>query len=152
MINVTVKIDMSKFETFIRRAPALTVSEISKAIQKSLITVHNQALKEAPVGKMGGGNLRQKIQPPKMTSRLRGEIVSKAPYTIFVTEKTNPHIIRIKNKKVLANKRTGQFFGKEVHHPGTRANPFLMRAVKNSEAKTKQYFKVASLNIIKEIK
>ena len=33
------------------------------------------------------------------------------------------------NKKVLANVATGQVFGTLVHHPGTKANPFMERIV-----------------------
>jgi len=152
MIDITVKIDLKDFQRGLQQAPAVAIAEISKAIQKSLITVHSQALKEAPVNKGGGGgNLRQKIAPPKMTSRLRGEIVSRAPYSIYVHEGTRPHIIIPINKKVLANKRTGEIFGKIVHHPGTKPNPFFTRAIQQTKNKVDQFFKTASLNIIKEI-
>jgi len=42
---------------------------------------------------------------------------------------TDPHIIRTKNKKVLANKKKGLIFGKIVHHPGTTAQPFFRPAL-----------------------
>ena len=43
---------------------------------------------------------------------------------------TKAHIIRPKNKKALANKKAGLFFGKKVNHPGTKANPYLFNAFK----------------------
>lgn len=49
-----------------------------------------------------------------------------APYARFVHEGTKPHIIKAKNKKVLASK--GKIFGKKVNHPGTKANPYLKNA------------------------
>lgn len=49
-----------------------------------------------------------------------------APYAKFVHFGTKPHIIKAKNKKVLATK--GKIFGKKVNHPGTKANPYLENA------------------------
>jgi hypothetical protein len=40
-----------------------------------------------------------------------------------------PHVIRVRNKKVLHNAETGEFFGKVVHHPGTPEQPFMRPAV-----------------------
>ncbi len=51
----------------------------------------------------------------------------KAAYAPYVEFGTRPHVIEAVNKKVLANTRTGQIFGPVVHHPGTKANPFLER-------------------------
>lgn len=132
-----------------KKAPQKTGTEISKAIQKTVLQIHNQALKEAPVNKQtGGGNLRQNISS-KMISKLRGEIESRAPYSLFVHEGTRPHDIRPVYKRVLANKRTGQIFGKLVHHPGTRANPFLLRAVEKSARKMEEFFEQAIANVLK---
>lgn len=41
---------------------------------------------------------------------------------------SGPHTIRVRNKKVLHNAETGEFFGKEVEHPGTPAQPFMRPA------------------------
>ena len=41
---------------------------------------------------------------------------------------SGPHIIRVKSKKVLHNRETGDFFGKEVRHPGTPEQPFMRPA------------------------
>lgn len=53
----------------------------------------------------------------------------KASYAPYVEFGTAPHIIRAVNKRVLANTQTGQVFGPVVHHPGTKANPFMERIV-----------------------
>ena len=53
----------------------------------------------------------------------------KASYAPYVELGTPPHIIRPVNAKVLANVKTGQIFGTVVHHPGTKANPFLERII-----------------------
>lgn len=46
-------------------------------------------------------------------------------YEYLVANGTQPHIITAKNAKVLTNGI--KFFGKTVHHPGTKANPFDVR-------------------------
>ncbi|WP_169976128.1 HK97 gp10 family phage protein [Campylobacter sp. RM16191] len=51
-----------------------------------------------------------------------------APYAKFVHEGTKPHVIKVKKMKALANKKTGQIFGKKVNHPGIKANPYLLNA------------------------
>jgi hypothetical protein len=63
---------------------------------------------------------------------------------VFLERGTRPHVIRPKNKKVLrwgatpADRRLSgrlrkggnAIFAREVHHPGTRARPFMAPAVK----------------------
>lgn len=133
-------------------APAATLNEVGKAIHKSALTIQSNAMKEAPVNKsFGGGNLRQNIRITSM-SKTRAVISSKAPYSIFVEEGTRPHTIVPKVKKGLANRRTGQFFGKLVHHPGTRANPYMKRAVEKSQVAVTGFFKAAIINVFKTLK
>jgi len=149
-----VKIEgLDRFKAALEEAPALTIVEVSKAIQKSLITIATAAKKEAPVNKgFGGGTLRQKITSmPIMETRLRGRIESQAPYSTYVEEGTRPHKIRVKNKKVLANRRTKQFFGEEVNHPGTKPNPFMQRAVDKTKEKVNGFFSKALENITKSL-
>lgn len=55
----------------------------------------------------------------------RVRIWARTPYAVFVELGTRPHIIRAKNAKVLADVEEGEFFGPLVHHPGTKANPFM---------------------------
>jgi hypothetical protein len=51
----------------------------------------------------------------------------------YVEFGTAPHIIRPVNAKVLANPKTGQIFGTLVHHPGTKANPFMERIIASAQ-------------------
>jgi hypothetical protein len=57
----------------------------------------------------------------------------KASYAPYVEFGTAPHTITAVNAKVLANVKTGQVFGRVVHHPGTKANPFLERIISASQ-------------------
>jgi len=154
MIEIKVQFDnIEQIRQAMERAPQLMVNEASKAVQKSLVVLHGRAVKEAPANKgiSTGNTLRQRIRS-RMVTRLRGVVESFAPYSIFVHEGTAPHLIVPVNKKVLANKRTGEIFGKRVNHPGTRPNPFLSRAVERSQSKINEFFATAINNVLKTLK
>lgn len=62
--------------------------------------------------------------------RLRWTIGSDVEYADMVHDGTRPHIIRPKNAKALRFRVGGRtVFAKVVRHPGTRARPFLDRAI-----------------------
>lgn len=63
-----------------------------------------------------------------------------ASYAPFVEFGTAPHVITATNAKVLANAKTGQIFGKVVHHPGTKANPFMERILASAQAEIDALF------------
>jgi HK97 gp10 family phage protein len=153
MIDVEFKIEgLERLAEGLKKAPVETLNQISIAVQKSAMTIQSNALKEAPVNKQpGGGNLRQNIRTSQI-SKTKAEIVSKAPYSGFVEYGTAPHLIKVKNKQVLANRRMGQVFGKIVHHPGTRPNPYMKRALEKSQAKIAEFFRTAMANIINTLK
>jgi hypothetical protein len=48
---------------------------------------------------------------------------------IFVEYRTKPHIIRSHGPYPLRNPETGEVFGPVVHHPGTKAQPFMRPAI-----------------------
>lgn len=152
---IEIKFNMVELENLkkcLTRAPEKTVNEISKAVQRTALTIESNAKREAPVNKQtGGGNLKQNIRT-SLVSKLRATITSNAPYSGYVEFGTAPHIIVPVNKRALANKRTGQFFGKIVHHPGTKPNPYMQRALDKSMSKMEEYFKTALINVINSLK
>jgi len=58
---------------------------------------------------------------------LTGAVYSTSGYGGFLEVGTNPHIIRVKTAKVLTDGES--FFGKEVHHPGTKPHPYFKPAL-----------------------
>lgn len=50
-------------------------------------------------------------------------------YPIDVEFGTRPHVIESKGPWPLRNPKTGQVFGRIVHHPGTTAQPFIRPAL-----------------------
>lgn len=73
----------------------------------------------------------------------------RASYAPYVEFGTGPHEIKAVNKRVLANTATGQVFGPLVHHPGTKANPFMERIVAAAQPDIETLF-VQALNQVNE--
>lgn len=153
MIDIKVEIvGLEKIKEGLKKAPQEMVIEVGKAVQKSTNVLWNQSLREAPVNKTtGGGNLRQNIRA-RMISKMSGIVEALAPYSIYVHAGTKPHIIVPIEKNALANRRTGEFFGKKVNHPGTQANPFFTRAIERSQGKVNEFFQEAIDKVLNTLK
>lgn len=77
------------------------------------------------------------VGPLHRSGQLRSSIISErqpdgsvhvgptASYGGYVNDGTPPHLIRSHGPYPLRNRETGQVFGREVHHPGTRPQPFI---------------------------
>jgi HK97 gp10 family phage protein len=133
------------------KAPNIAVIEYGNALERSARKIEADAKHNAPVNKQsGGGTLRQSISS-RMEGRIRAVVESRAKYSSYVDQGTRPHTITVSNRKVLANRRTGQIFGRVVHHPGTRAQPFFTNAVKDNEGFINNEFLSALNNILNSI-
>jgi len=79
------------------------------------------------------GRLRASIRVERRSTlglRQRWTVGSDVEYAPMVNDGTKPHIIRPKRAKALKFKMGGKtVYAKVVHHPGTRARPFLDRAL-----------------------
>ncbi len=156
MINVALKLDgYAEIERTFRNAPRRMLTELDTAIRKSTLILQRNIMREAPVAKTsGGGNLRQNIKSG-MLGIAKGYVRSDAPYSGFVERGTRPHLIRPRNKSVLAARTGGtrsggtyQFFGKLVRHPGTKANPYFSRGVTASKRDIGASMKQAIINTL----
>jgi len=145
-ITVTIK-NADEIKEAFKQAPIKIINNLNKAINHILVKVTNDAVRLAPHGKLGGGNLKQSIRN-YMTGPLSGVVIVGASYGLYVHEGTRPHVITIVNKKVLANKRTGQIFGTRVNHPGTMGIPFLSGAVNENMGFIDNEFAKVTENIL----
>ena len=97
--------------------------------------VMNRAKVLAPVRT---GRLRASIRvESRRTATLRSKftIGSDVEYAAFVNDGTRPHIIRPRRAQALRFVIGGRVvFAKVVHHPGTRARPFLDKALREVAA------------------
>lgn len=150
MVEISIKVpNLKAIQATFNAAPLKMGKNLSKAVEQTITKVESTAKREAPVNKQtGGGNLRQSIKS-RMLGVARGAVEVNAKYAVPVHEGSRPHIIRVRNKRVLANRRTGQIFGKRVKHPGTRPNKFLQRAVDKNKKTIDGYFIKAVQNVFK---
>jgi hypothetical protein len=94
------------------------------------------------------GNLGRTIRIGRVTDR-EAETLATASYALYVHEGTKPHDIRPRKAKVLAFPAAGSgtlsgrvkkggrvIFAKRVRHPGTKANPFMLRGARKAIADT----------------
>jgi HK97 gp10 family phage protein len=147
-IRITLK-NADQIMAKLRKMPVEMTRQLDTAVKKTLALVQNETFKQAPVNKQGGGgNLRQSITSG-MLGMARGKLEVGSSYGIYVHEGTKAHIIEVRNKRALANVRTGQMFGKKVNHPAVAPNPFLKRAVENSNDDIQRYFQEAVEKVAK---
>jgi len=119
-----------------RAALNRTITNASRSeLREAARQVVNRAKVLAPVRT---GRLRSSIraEPPRIFS-LRGSVTvgSDLEYAAMVNDGTRPHVIRPRNAKVLRFTVGGQVvFARVVNHPGTKARPFLDRALREVAA------------------
>lgn len=152
MAEISLKIEgMDKLKEIFQRFPQIAAQEYDTALDRSAKKIEGDAVRKAPVNKsFGGGTLRQSIGSRK-SGPLAYTVAATAAYATYVNFGTRPHVIRAKNAKALANTRTGQFFGKTVNHPGTRAQPFFSDAVKDGEPFINKELSRAISNVISRV-
>lgn len=147
----TIKIDVPNLAQVARvfeQAPERMTRELGRAIDRIGYEIEAKAKREAPINKEGGGgNLRQSIKYRRL-GRASGVIQAHAKYASAVETGTDPHIITVKKKRVLANKKKGIIFGRSVRHPGTDPNPFMQRAVDKSRGVVTRAFDQAIINAL----
>jgi hypothetical protein len=83
------------------------------------------------------GSMKHHIRPIfKGGPAPMGIVMCDHPATSFVIHGTNPHEIRPRNKKVLKFEVRGKtVFARVVHHPGTKPNNFLLKALIGSRTR-----------------
>ena len=143
--NIEIK-GLDKLTLALKNSPIIAAKQISRAIALSVALVNRNAKLEAPVGKTGmlKSGIHSKISP------LNGKVESTVGYGVFVHEGTSPHIIRPTKKKALYWKGAAHPV-KLVHHPGTKANPFMKRGAERSKLGVQGLFTKAIDNIVKQI-
>jgi hypothetical protein len=116
------------FEAVFSQAPVKVEAELQTAIQKSALTIVRHGREEAPVDQ---GTLRSSIAE-RFTPL--GAIVSpNVPYAVYVHEGTGQYA-------------RGQTTGR-IKHGGIRPNPFMERAMDNSQQEVYGFFGDALDNV-----
>ena len=124
--------DTSKWDHTVEQFPNV----ISKALQYVALDVDANVGKEAPkiTGRLAGSWMAHILNP------MTWVINSNVKYRWWVNDGTKPHEIRPVNAQALHFKVGGdEVFCKVVHHPGTKANPYIQRAVALTEKRIPEF-------------
>lgn len=135
------EIDLSEITALVgnlSRAPHEVRSEFQKTGQMAGFKLQDIAIQEAPVDK---GFLRSKIGPPVTTigGGATTKLTSHADYSRMVHDGTRPHVIVPSSKKALFW-RGAEHPVRRVNHPGTRANPYMKRALDRAAPRIAQMY------------
>jgi len=105
-------------------------------LKAGALIIETEAKKNAPYRT---GNLRRSItsgEVKQFGNDLGIEIGTDVEYAYLIEFGTPPHVIQVRDARVLTDGK-GNFFGKKVMHPGTAPNPFLRKSLdeKGGEAR-----------------
>jgi hypothetical protein len=129
------------------QAPSIAAPILQRALSASQAILAKYTVKGIVPWRTGF--LTQSFRAELTTAFLRWfPTASYAPYVEFGTK---PHVITAKNARVLANRQTGQIFGKRVNHPGTRPNPFMERIVSAAQPDIDKMFGATLSQIVQAI-
>ena len=136
---------LDKFVASFRKAPKLTSDGLIGAIKTSVNLIRPIMVREAPAKT---GKLRQNIYA--RSNGLTGTVgpdLGATKYALYVHMGTRQHLIKPRTKKALYWKGALHPV-KVVHHPGTRANPFVERTVDIIKDPVQQIFTKALNKIL----
>ena len=130
-MNVTVNVQgLNKLQKIAQQYPAVSEKYINQAITVALTRIFGNEKREAPFGVSGLLRDNWKLT----TGRFQGMLESLAPYAAAVHEGTQPHMPPVDALTPWANKKgiSPWALAMSIKKKGTKANPFLTRAIDDS--------------------
>lgn len=147
----TVEVTITGLDTLVavmNKYPAISEKYVNKAINRSLVRVLGEEKVQAPVHT---GNLRDNWTIAM--GRFEGSLASNAPYAAAVHNGSVPHMPPVDALKLWCSKKgiDPWALARAIQKRGTRANPFLQRAVDNQTNQINGEFRDAINGILQEI-
>ncbi len=103
------------------------VAQIDAEMQRFLLEKARRVQRNAR--RLAPGRMGRKVNAVVVGKSVR--IESTHPATMFVIGGTKPHLIRPRYRKILKfTTQRGTVFARVVHHPGTKKNDFLTKALR----------------------
>ena len=133
--------DVQRFNVQIGKKLIQFPNEVREAINKSTLSIESQA--KSNLNKNGSfqtGHLMRSISHKVYINE--GIVSANTKYAEGVEKGTRPHVIRAKKKKALYWQGANHPV-KVVNHPGSRAKPYLIPALKSEQPKFIQNLKEA---------
>lgn len=129
-------IDLSEYRTLVGRSLDVVEKAIDRACEFAAVEGAEEARRVGQYQDRTGA-LRSGIVARFLSNTGRSvtwEILSPAPYSMYVEAGTSPHIIRARNARALRFQVGGRtVFAKQVSHPGTRPYPFAGPGMQQAE-------------------
>lgn len=134
------------------RAGGRLPQKMREAMVSATTGVQNDAKKIRPRSfKNQTGTLRRSITR-RIDGPHRGVVFTDVDYAPHVEFGTKPHVIRPKNKKMLAFKVGGRMvFARQVFHPGTRAYNYMRDAFEDNKPKITKLYDRLALEVVREM-
>lgn len=133
--------DVQRFNVEIGKKLTQFPREVEQAIRKSTLSIEKQAKTNLTNnGSVKTGHLRRSIT--HRVSTIEGVVSANTKYAEGVEKGTKPHVIRAKKKKALYWQGASHPV-KVVNHPGSKAKPYLIPALKAEQPKFIQNLKEA---------
>lgn len=113
---------------------------MARAVDLTAIEVFGNIIRESPIdyGRLAGSFSIEQIDD------LSWRIYTDVEYAEAVQTGTQPHVIEPKNGRALAFSMNGQtVIVKRVNHPGTKANPYITRALDGAKSRTDEFIQRA---------
>jgi hypothetical protein len=152
--QVTLSVEsLQKIQRLVSKHPAIAQKHVDTAITRSLVAVFGGIKREAPVGV--SGDMRNRWE--KKTSAFRGRLESNTKYAYWVHEgrgpgKMPPFGEGTPLEKWAKKKGIPPFLiARKIAKKGTKANPFLDRAVENNEKVVNNEFEKALEGIVNDL-
>jgi HK97 gp10 family phage protein len=98
-------------------------TDVSNIVKDTALKIQANAKQRTPVK---SGTLKRSIGVDIAPDEMSAEIGTNEEYAPHVEFGTSPHTITVNQANVLSDGK--QIYGKEVKHPGTKAQPFLFPA------------------------
>ena len=126
-LKIDITPDMNRYAGCMSTVQGPLQAEMRQTMNDSVALVQNQGMANAPVVT---GTLRRSITSNVSGAggSITGIVGTSVPYARFVHEGTGPHVIVPVSRKALFWPGARHPV-KRVNHPGSKANPFLKRAL-----------------------
>lgn len=151
MSNNQIQVEIKGFNNLITKLnqyPAISEQFVNRAINRSLVRILGEEKQQAPVHT---GNLRDNWKLD--FGRFQGTLSSNAPYSMAVHFGTSPHAVPASALTAWAAKKglNPWAVAKSIAKKGTKANPFLQKAVDLQRENINREFKDALDSINNEL-
>lgn len=149
-MNVSVKINgLNKLQRFAEKFPQIAEKYTNIAINRSLLRVLGAEKQEAPYGVSGQLRDNWKV----VLGRFEGALVSLSSYARYVEFGTKPHMPPVEPLIPWAKKKglNPWAVARSIAKKGTKANPFLQRALDNTKTGVESEFRDALAQGMEEV-